>query len=151
MLSLPLLCCHKRVETEPGMVVHAFNPSTPEAESGGFLSSRPAWSTKWVLGQPGLYREILSRTPPPKKKEGGDIKIQGPGSGENLCIGSSYNRKTDSGETERGDTDLCFYRKRPTPFFMRNPLLINSEELNHQWTHDKRYSFRTTGVPKGGE
>jgi hypothetical protein len=27
-------------------VVHAFNPSTWEAEAGGFLSSRPAWSTK---------------------------------------------------------------------------------------------------------
>jgi hypothetical protein len=25
-----------------GMVVHAFNPSTQEAEAGGFLSSRPA-------------------------------------------------------------------------------------------------------------
>jgi hypothetical protein len=30
----------------PGVVVHAFNPSTWEAEAGGFLSSRPAWSTK---------------------------------------------------------------------------------------------------------
>jgi major histocompatibility complex class I len=30
----------------PGMVAHAFNPSTWEAEAGGFLSSRPAWSTK---------------------------------------------------------------------------------------------------------
>jgi hypothetical protein len=29
---------------EPGMVVHAFNPSTREAEAGRFLSSRPAWS-----------------------------------------------------------------------------------------------------------
>ena len=29
-----------------GMVAHAFNPSTREAEAGGFLSSRPAWSTK---------------------------------------------------------------------------------------------------------
>jgi hypothetical protein len=28
------------------MVAHAFNPSTREAEAGGFLSSRPAWSTK---------------------------------------------------------------------------------------------------------
>jgi hypothetical protein len=27
-------------------VVHAFNPSTWEAEVGGFLSLRPAWSTK---------------------------------------------------------------------------------------------------------
>jgi hypothetical protein len=26
--------------------VHAFNPSTREAEAGGFLSLRPAWSTK---------------------------------------------------------------------------------------------------------
>jgi hypothetical protein len=30
----------------PAVVVHAFNPSTWEAEAGGFLSSRPAWSTK---------------------------------------------------------------------------------------------------------
>jgi uncharacterized protein with von Willebrand factor type A (vWA) domain len=29
-----------------GVVAHAFNPSTLEAEAGGFLSSRPAWSTK---------------------------------------------------------------------------------------------------------
>jgi hypothetical protein len=29
-----------------GVVAHAFNPSTQEAEAGGFLSSRPAWSTK---------------------------------------------------------------------------------------------------------
>jgi hypothetical protein len=28
------------------VVAHAFNPSTLEAEAGGFLSSRPAWSTK---------------------------------------------------------------------------------------------------------
>jgi hypothetical protein len=26
----------------PGVVVHAINPSTREAEAGGFLSSRPA-------------------------------------------------------------------------------------------------------------
>jgi hypothetical protein len=47
---------------EPGVVVHTFNSSAreAEAEAGGFLSSRPAWSTKWVLGQPGLYRETLS-------------------------------------------------------------------------------------------
>jgi hypothetical protein len=43
------------------VVAHTFNPSTWEAEAGGFLSSRPAWSTKRVPGQPGLYRETLSR------------------------------------------------------------------------------------------
>jgi hypothetical protein len=42
------------------VVAHAFNPSTWEAEAGGFLSSRPAWSTEWVPGQPGLHRETLS-------------------------------------------------------------------------------------------
>jgi hypothetical protein len=43
------------------VVAHAFDPSTREAEAGGFLSSRPAWSTKWVPGQPGLHRETLSQ------------------------------------------------------------------------------------------
>jgi hypothetical protein len=38
--------CFSKCNTEPGVVVHAFNPSTWEAEAGGFLSSRPAWSTK---------------------------------------------------------------------------------------------------------
>jgi hypothetical protein len=46
---------------QPGVVVHAFNSSTREAEAGGSLSSRTAWSTEGVPGQPGLYRETLSR------------------------------------------------------------------------------------------
>ena len=36
----------KKCLHEPGVVVHAFNPSTQEAEAGGFLSSRTAWSTE---------------------------------------------------------------------------------------------------------
>jgi hypothetical protein len=28
------------------VVAHAFNPSTWEAEAGGFLSAKPAWSTE---------------------------------------------------------------------------------------------------------
>jgi hypothetical protein len=44
-----------------GMVVHAFKPSTWEAEAGGFLGLRPAWSTEWVSWQPGLRRETLSQ------------------------------------------------------------------------------------------
>jgi hypothetical protein len=51
------------------MVAHAFNPSTLEAEAGGFLSSRPAWSTKWVPRQPGLYRETLSQKTKNKQKK----------------------------------------------------------------------------------
>jgi hypothetical protein len=35
----------EKTKSELGVVVHAFNPSTWEAEAGGFLSSRPAWST----------------------------------------------------------------------------------------------------------
>jgi hypothetical protein len=29
-----------------GVMAHTFNPSTWEAEAGGFLSSRPAWFTE---------------------------------------------------------------------------------------------------------
>jgi hypothetical protein len=37
----------KRIqEIGRAVVAHACNPSTWEAEAGGFLSSRPAWSTK---------------------------------------------------------------------------------------------------------
>jgi hypothetical protein len=36
----------KEIQERPGVVAHAFNPSTQEAQAGGFLSSRPAWSTK---------------------------------------------------------------------------------------------------------
>jgi hypothetical protein len=35
-----------RIKPKPGMVVHAFNPSTREAEAGGFLSSRLARAIK---------------------------------------------------------------------------------------------------------
>ena len=52
-----------------GVVAHIFNPSIQEAEAGRFLGSRPPWSTKWVLGQPGLFRETLSRKNTKKKKE----------------------------------------------------------------------------------
>ena len=45
-LDLTLVQGDKNGSIQPGMVVHAFNPSTREAEAGGFLSSRPAWSTK---------------------------------------------------------------------------------------------------------
>jgi hypothetical protein len=36
----------KKKEKSQAVVVHAFNPSTWEAEADGFLSSRPTWSTK---------------------------------------------------------------------------------------------------------
>jgi hypothetical protein len=49
------------------VAAHTFNPSTWKAEAGGFLSSKPAWSTKRVPGQPGLHRETLSQ----KTKGGG--------------------------------------------------------------------------------
>jgi hypothetical protein len=54
---------NKKGITSEVMVAHTFNISTweAEAEAGGFLSSRPAWSTEWVPRQPGLHRETLSR------------------------------------------------------------------------------------------
>jgi hypothetical protein len=40
-----------KIEEAPGLVAHVFNPSTWEAEAGGFLSSRPAWSTEFQDSQ----------------------------------------------------------------------------------------------------
>jgi hypothetical protein len=55
------------------VVAHSFNPSTWEAEAGEFLSSRPAWSTEWVPGQPGLQRETLSWKTKKQKNCSGEI------------------------------------------------------------------------------
>jgi hypothetical protein len=38
--------CVLRTYYVRAVVAHAFNPSTWEAEAGGFLSLRPAWSTE---------------------------------------------------------------------------------------------------------
>jgi hypothetical protein len=42
---LRLFYVKKKKCFKPGMVAHTFNPSIQEAEAGGFLSLRPAWST----------------------------------------------------------------------------------------------------------
>lgn len=52
-----------------GMVVHTFNPSSKEAETGGFLEFEASLQSEF---QQGLHRKILSHkklTPlPPKNK-----------------------------------------------------------------------------------
>ena len=58
------MCVLQTTTTKPNkppcLMANAFNSSTREAEAGGFLSSRPAWSTERVPGQPGIHRETLS-------------------------------------------------------------------------------------------
>jgi hypothetical protein len=85
----------------PGVVVHAFNPSTREAEAGGFLSSRPAWSTKWVPGQPGLYRETLSRKT--KQTNNQTKKSQNNNNNKKMTIGA--------GEMTQGRSTWLFFRR----------------------------------------
>jgi hypothetical protein len=55
------------------VVTQSFNPSTREVEAGGSLSSRPAWSTKQVPGQPGLHRETLCQNNSNNKRGGGMV------------------------------------------------------------------------------
>ena len=51
-----------------GIVAHTFNPSTWEAEVGGSMSSRPAWSTGVAPEQLKLHSEILSEQNKKKKR-----------------------------------------------------------------------------------
>jgi hypothetical protein len=65
-------------------VAHAFNLSTWEAEAGGFLSLWP--------GQPGLYRETLSRktnkqTKPKQNKKEKEVISSLP-----FCVGSGRDK-----------------------------------------------------------
>jgi hypothetical protein len=45
------------------VVAHTFDPRT-EAEAGGSLSSRPAWSTEQVSRQPELHRNPVFKNQP---------------------------------------------------------------------------------------
>jgi hypothetical protein len=46
LLAIMIKLCTKYTRPCREVVAHAFNPSTWEAEAGGFLSSRSAWSTE---------------------------------------------------------------------------------------------------------
>ena len=50
-------------------MVHTFNPTTWEAEAGGFLSFRPAWSTEWDQDSHGYTEETLSQKQTNKQKQ----------------------------------------------------------------------------------
>ena len=50
-----------KINGQAVVVAHTFNPITQEAEAGGSLSLRPAWSMELVPEQPELYRETLSQ------------------------------------------------------------------------------------------
>ena len=41
-----ILSHYQKLKMKLGVVAHTCNPSTWEAEAGGFLSSWPAWSTE---------------------------------------------------------------------------------------------------------
>ena len=48
-------------------MVLALNPSIREAEIGGFLSFRPAWSTEGASGQTKIHSETKSKNNNNKK------------------------------------------------------------------------------------
>jgi hypothetical protein len=56
------------------MVAHAFNPSTREAEAGGFLSLRPAWFTKVS----SRTARAIQRNPVSKNKKQKQTKQKNP-------------------------------------------------------------------------
>jgi hypothetical protein len=53
------------------VVALACNPSTREAEAGGFLSLRPAWATGFQDSQDGTEKPCLKKNKKKKKKKMG--------------------------------------------------------------------------------
>jgi hypothetical protein len=98
------------------MVAHAFNPSTWEAEAGGFLSSWPALSTEWVPGQPGLHRETLSQ----KKKKKWNKKTEE----SKRYISKEFPHKAENGQLWKTSWKLLL--SHTTPAHQPHYLLISS-------------------------
>jgi hypothetical protein len=48
LINIRIIAVNSPMKTQSiwAVMAHPFNPSTWEAEAGGFLSSRPAWSTE---------------------------------------------------------------------------------------------------------
>jgi hypothetical protein len=59
-IFVPRICCTFEASLGNRVRSHLKNKLAGRQRQA-FLSSRPAWATKWVPGQPGLYRETLSR------------------------------------------------------------------------------------------
>jgi hypothetical protein len=51
------------------VVAHAFNLTTWKAEAGGFLSSRPAWSTESSRTARAIHRNPVSKKPKAKNQK----------------------------------------------------------------------------------
>jgi hypothetical protein len=68
-LSLRVLKLWLKNECGSQAVMLDFSSSILEAEAGGSLSLRPAWSIKQVLGQPRLQRETKQKTKKKKQKQ----------------------------------------------------------------------------------
>ena len=49
-------------------MVYVLNPRTREAEVGGFLSFRPAWSTEVASGQTKIHSETKTKNKKTKNK-----------------------------------------------------------------------------------
>jgi hypothetical protein len=65
-----------KVSHEPGMVAHAFNPSSREAEAGEFLSSRPSGlQSKFQDSQGYTEKPCLKKQKQKKKKSWSHLKL----------------------------------------------------------------------------
>lgn len=71
----PLLPLNLHKQKRPGIVPHAFNPSTHPEDRGRWISvgTGPACSTRWILGQPRPTQRDLSQKKR-KKNDSTDLK-----------------------------------------------------------------------------
>lgn len=100
----------KSHRTQPDHVGTSLTPALRRWRQADLLSSRLAWSTERVPGQPGLYRETLSRG----RKEGSKQANNLQNTSQNCCIKKPATRKgLETVADGRVLTTLAFMKANP--------------------------------------
>jgi hypothetical protein len=114
----------------PGVVAHAWSPSTQKTEAGGF----------WVRCQPGLLRETLSQT---------EKKSNGQGNRTQLGISAPMARLFPFWKVSKKDYRLPqgFWQAKQWPHTHLGPILHSALRATSAVVFPKDYQYWSSALP----